>query len=482
MVNYICEKCDKSFTQKCHYIVHMNRLRACKNKNKFNKDNDINCSNSNINEDVNKNDNNNESDNNNDVINAENNIINNDNDVINNDIEHLNEIISDDNNVINNCNDIINNYNDVINHIVNETGTINNSNNHNHNHNDNKNDYNNDNNCVNHEENDKIDEVNDYNDVKQNNNNYDPNVINNINNTNIDTNNSVNKNNKENTYIKTGDKLLCIYCNNIFSTPGTLKRHLNGRCKKMKEKIGEKKEKEELTTKIITLQEQINSLTKILVSIKDEKSSISNTNNGTIDNSMSDNSTNVKKQVNNQVNSTITNNNIKIEFGKEDLDKISNEFFIKTLVNNSGAAIPSKIIEGIHFNPEFKEFMNVFITDISRNKAMVFDGKTWNIANADEVVNTLFDRAIIFCENRNEELHNKIQKNDKINKKINKEMYVMDIMVNNEPHDYNEYNQPIDSKGKILSASELIRGKCLSAKAKEHLKNNLYNKKTLIIK
>jgi hypothetical protein len=42
----------------------------------------------------------------------------------------------------------------------------------------------------------------------------------------------------------------------------------------------------------------------------------------------------------------------------------------------------------------------------------------------------LFDKAIIFCEDRNEELYDKIQKNEKIKKKINKEMHVVDIKNN----------------------------------------------------
>ena len=80
------------------------------------------------------------------------------------------------------------------------------------------------------------------------------------------------------------------------------------------------------------------------------------------------------------------------------------------------------------------------------------DGKTWNIANANEVVDTLFDRAGNFCEDRNEELKEKIEKNDKINKKINKEMYIMDIMSNNEPYDYNE--QPIDFNFSFVKFSD----------------------------
>ena len=104
------------------------------------------------------------------------------------------------------------------------------------------------------------------------------------------------------------------------------------------------------------------------------------------------------------------------------------------------------------------------------------------MANADEVVDTLFDRAVHFCEDRHEELYDKIQKNEKINKKISKEMNVIDIMTNNEPYDYDEHNQPIDINGRVLKTEELLRGKRLNTKAKEHLKNNLYNKKTLIRK
>jgi hypothetical protein len=241
----------------------------------------------------------------------------------------------------------------------------------------------------------------------------------------------------------------------------------------------EKKDNDELLKAFTTQQEQITNLTKIIMTLKEEKNNPSNlttnVNNGAIDN------TNINNQVNNQVNGNVTTN-IKIEFGKEDLSKISNDFFIKTLLNSSGALIPSKIIEGIHFNPGLTEFMNVFISDYSRNKAMIFDGKTWNMANADEIVNALFDKAIIFCEDRNEELHDKIQKNDKIKKKINKEMHVMDIMNNNEPHEYNENKEPVDIDGNVLDLSELKRGKSLNGVAKEHLKKSLYNKKTIVVK
>ena len=282
----------------------------------------------------------------------------------------------------------------------------------------------------------------------------------------------------------------CILCGKEFTRTSSLKRHLVNNCKKIKDDnvhkshIDTNEEGNENKDMLVAkLSQQVENLTKIITMLKNDKNSILNLENtGTINNTNTNSNNKINNQVNNQLNGNVTTNNIKIEFGKEDLSKISNDFFIKTLLNSSGALIPSKIIEGIHFNPEFQEFMNVFISDFSRNKAMIYDGKTWNIANADEIVNTLFDKAIIFCEDRNEELYDKIQKNDKIKKKINKEMHVMDIMNNNEPYEYNEHKEPVDIDGNVLVLSELKRGKCLNGKAKEHLKKSLYNKKTVVVK
>ena len=198
-------------------------------------------------------------------------------------------------------------------------------------------------------------------------------------------------------------KYVCNICNMSFTRASSLKRHNDGRCKKALKLEKDKDEKEELKKMILMLQEQVTKLNQTVANL--DKTNVSNltNNSGTIDNK-------INNQVNNQLNGNVTTNNIKIEFGKEDLSKISNDFFIKTLLNSSGALIPSKIIQRIHFNSEFQEFINVFISDFSRNKAMIYDGKTWNIAKTDEIVNTLFDKAIIFCEDYNEELYDKIKK------------------------------------------------------------------------
>jgi hypothetical protein len=289
--------------------------------------------------------------------------------------------------------------------------------------------------------------------------------------------------NNENINILDENKLtICKHCNKNFSTNGSLKRHLNDRCKVLKQNDNEKLD----FVKIVNeLKEQNDELKKMVLQLVNNNMKVdnidgkndNNINNGTI---VNNGNTNANNLVNGNV--TTNNNNIKIEFGKEDLSKLSNDFYIKTLINSSGALIPCKIIEGLHFNPELKENMNVYITDTSRNKAMVYDGTQWTTANADEVVNKLFDKAIILCEDRNEELYDKIQKNDKIKKKINKEMYVMNIMSNNEVYEYNEHKEPVDSEGNVLNLSELKRGLSLNGVAKEHIRRSLCNKKTIIIK
>lgn len=181
-----------------------------------------------------------------------------------------------------------------------------------------------------------------------------------------------------------------------------------------------------------------------------------NTNLHNIDNS---NNTNT---INNTNNGNITNNTFhieKIEFGKEDFSKLTDKFFINTLMNYYGADFPNKIIESLHLNSNIIENMNVFITDSSRNKAMIYDGKEWKLTTASSVVDILLNKAVILCENKHDELREKIGKNERHKKKINKEMDNMKIMTNYEQHDYNDDGTLIDIDDKVREPEEYKRGK-----------------------
>lgn len=58
-------------------------------------------------------------------------------------------------------------------------------------------------------------------------------------------------------------------------------------------------------------------------------------------------------------------------FGKEDLDKIDIKYFIDNVVKNNkaiGVKIPEEILKLIHFNPDYPEHNNIYISQTSIEK------------------------------------------------------------------------------------------------------------------
>jgi len=307
---------------------------------------------------------------------------------------------------------------------------------------------------------------------------------------------------------------ICEFCYSEFTRSDNLKVHLENRCKVKKEQQYNKdkillqqmqeqvslltynlkdKEIKEQSRHIEILEKDNNELkndnnelkkqlTEILAIIGKNGFQV-HTNSHNTDNSKNITNTN-NNTLNNTNNGNITNNNFhieKLEFGKEDLTKLTDKFFINTLMNYYGAEIPNKIIESIHFNSNFMENMNVFITDSSRNKAMIYDGEEWKITTASSVVDNLLDKAVIFCENKHDELREKIENSERHKKKINKEMDTMKIMTNYEPYDYNDDGQPIDIDGVVRPLKDFKRGKKLNERAKELITLTLQNKKNIIL-
>lgn len=310
-------------------------------------------------------------------------------------------------------------------------------------------------------------------------------------------------------------KYICNFCCYSFCRSDVLKKHLT-RCKIRKE---ENKDKEDLLQLLIQKDEEIKKQSdklkkqsneiKILNKKLNEKLNVCDirwkpihldvpldmpldvkhikktninlhNNNTNVSNTNVSNSNNISNSNNNISNSNNNITNIRIEFGKEDLSKIDNNVFMNSLLKASGAEIPSKLIEGIHFNESHREYQNVYISDASRNKALVHNGIKWNVANADEVVDNLFDKSIIYAENKKEELEEVIEMKPKIVKtKINKEMKLINLMKGEGEYDINNDGMPIDEDGKIIDDKTKKRGERLNARAKEKIKLVLYNKKDL---
>ena len=132
------------------------------------------------------------------------------------------------------------------------------------------------------------------------------------------------------------------------------------------------------------------------------------------------NTNNTTNSNNNITNTVINNPTIKlVNFGSEDLSKISHNVFIDT-IKSQGASLYNKAIDGIHFNKDYPENQNIYISDINRGKVMIYKNEKWIIDNWDSVFPDLLDRVIQFGYDKEQFLADCNYKLD--GKKYNKQM------------------------------------------------------------
>jgi hypothetical protein len=279
--------------------------------------------------------------------------------------------------------------------------------------------------------------------------------------------------------------IVCVNCKKTFTRSDTLIRHLKLYCKKKKEENKKEELIVELQKKdeIIKILQDENNLLKNKFTEYDQKlNELTNKKNKKSVNIV--NNTNNTNNTNTNTNSNNTINIIKIDFGKEKLSNIDNNVFYNSINNGSGASIPAKIIEGIHFDPNNKQYNTVCITDIARNIAQVYKQKNWCVTDANELVDNLFDKAVVFIDNKKEELEDEInKKSDPIKKKINKELKLINLMANPiDAYDMDDYGNRIDNDGNIVDISSIKRGERLKIKAKDNIKLSLYNNRKIVKK
>jgi hypothetical protein len=259
---------------------------------------------------------------------------------------------------------------------------------------------------------------------------------------------------------------ICNFCDVSFTRSTTLKRHLIERCKARKEEIQEKeaifqellKQNELLKNQNEKLNNQLLEQNKLIIellvkkNIKEKSKNIQN-----------------NKNIKNQNNGTI--NNIIIQHGKEDLTKIENKVFFDAFLKYTGAKIPEKIIEGIHFNSDYPEFKNIYISDINREKVMIYNGIDWILTPSNNITSNLLEKSIDFSENRYDALDKKILNQHK-KTKIENGLKIMELMKDIDV-DEDEYdNQP--------KKEDKERRQYLREKAEEYIKLLLYNNKDTV--
>ena len=274
----------------------------------------------------------------------------------------------------------------------------------------------------------------------------------------LDSNNDV----KE--YKEMNKGYICNFCKISFTRSTTLKRHLLERCKIRKEEIREKEAIfQELLQQNILLKDQNEKLNNQL--LEQNKFII-----GLLEQNNNKNSVQNNKNIKNQNNGII--NNIIIQHGKEDLSKIDDKVFLDAFLKSSGAKIPEKIIEGIHFNNKYPEFKNIYISDINREKVMIYNGNDWILTPSNNITTNLLERSIDFSENRYDELDKKKILNQQKKSKIEYGLKIMELM---KDFDTNDDDVNINKEDKE-------RRQYLREKAEEYIKLLLYNNKDYVIK
>ncbi len=241
-------------------------------------------------------------------------------------------------------------------------------------------------------------------------------------------------------------EIMCNYCGYKTERIDNYNRHKSS-CKVKKQEISEK---EEILNKLL---EQNN---KLAFTIEELNKKIEKLENNNKINNHTQNNKNIKNQ-NNGISNTI---NI-IGFGKEDLSKIDNTSFFEALMQ-MGYNIPTKMLEKIHINEKYPEYKNIYISDINRGNAMIYDGKKWKLDKYDNISDKLLDKVLHFIEERYDEIKDDASISDKKKTNMENRLKILKIM-----KDYEEEKE--------RKRHEYLRNQC-----KDKIKIDLYNNRESI--
>ena len=109
-----------------------------------------------------------------------------------------------------------------------------------------------------------------------------------------------------------------------------------------------------------------------------------------------------------------------VNFGKEDLSIIDERQFIEKIVKKptiTGVKIPDEVLKIIHFNPQYPQLSNIYISDINREKCMVYEDGEWKLSNIDNIPQ-IMDKICIFSKDQIEILREKYPNNKAVNDRL----------------------------------------------------------------
>jgi hypothetical protein len=265
----------------------------------------------------------------------------------------------------------------------------------------------------------------------------------------------------------------CQYCKKIFYHNANLNKHIRNNCKIKKQQDDKKeiifkellekdkiiKEQQEkfniLYEQNLKLLKKINKITKV-----QNKSTVGKT-------------TNINNNCNN-TNSNNTNYVIQlVNFGNEDLKKIDNKDFFEKIVKNNriqGVKIPEEILKLIHFNPKHPELNNIYISDINREKCMIFQDNMWKLS-IDDKIPEVINKIVKYSYDKQDELKTEY----KDNKSVINRLDVIDKYTKMNDEEYLQNLKDDQEENVAPCTNEIKRCEDFQKKTQETIKISLYN-------
>ena len=201
----------------------------------------------------------------------------------------------------------------------------------------------------------------------------------------------------------------CRFCKAKFSSKNTMYRHVRDYCKIKRQESEEKheifdrlKQLEECNKQLIEKNKKLETDNKKLK--KDVKViKATSDKNITVSSANTPNTINNKYTTNNNINTgTVVNATINlVGYGNEDLSKLSKVDILKALQTGYNSTI--KLTEAVHFNPDFPEYHNIYISNMKDKYAMMHDGKKWTLTTKDDLISKIYDDKKSYIEENLEE-------------------------------------------------------------------------------
>lgn len=165
-----------------------------------------------------------------------------------------------------------------------------------------------------------------------------------------------------------------------------------------------------------------------------------------------------------------------VQYGAEDLSRIANQSFYEAMSKN-GYEIVTKMLEKIHFNPEIPEYKNVYISDLNREKTMMFDGEKWIFDEFENIYQDLLKKLITFIEQRHGELLEVSRMRETTKQRMERRLRQLNKIKLPEWNDDYEDENDVGSVG----SSEQKQSEYLQKLTMKCVKNMLYNERKNIV-